>query len=158
MTNRVGIQRAIVQLPEGSIPEILNPSPGNVGGFSAGILRIKSTDTLLNASANITGHNSFGGDRQLWFIGSISSSNDNVGIVNRIAGGELNFLTSQGVKMTIPDEGGLILLGVTGALTLPNMTTGQRDLIVKTNGMMIYNATTNKIQGVEANVWVDLKA
>lgn len=42
------------------------------------------------------------------------------------------------------------------ALILNKPTTTQRDALTAVNGMLIYNATTNKFQGRAGGVWVDL--
>ena len=40
---------------------------------------------------------------------------------------------------------------------VPQLTTAQRDEIqVPVRGQLIYNTTTNKFQGYESNVWVNL--
>lgn len=43
-----------------------------------------------------------------------------------------------------------------GQLIVPRMTTVQRDALLIVNGSVIYNTTTNKMQAVEAGVWVNL--
>jgi hypothetical protein len=46
--------------------------------------------------------------------------------------------------------------GTTGAVLLPRLTTAQRDALTATNGMILYNTTTDKIQAYAAGAWVDL--
>lgn len=43
-----------------------------------------------------------------------------------------------------------------GAFLLPRMTTTQRDALTATDGMMVYNTSTNKVQARAAGAWVDL--
>lgn len=43
-----------------------------------------------------------------------------------------------------------------GALLLPRMTTTQRDALTATDGMLLYNTSTNKVQARAAGAWVDL--
>lgn len=43
-----------------------------------------------------------------------------------------------------------------GPVTLPTYTTTQRDALTPSNGMLIYNSTTGKIQGRAGGAWVDL--
>jgi hypothetical protein len=45
---------------------------------------------------------------------------------------------------------------LTEALLLPRLTTAERDGISATNGMIIYNSTTDKFQGRANGSWVDL--
>ena len=87
-----------------SVLETVGGNNGSVGGFSAGNLMVRSSGTGVNASANITGHNSFGGNKQLWFLGSISSSNDDITFINRQTG-SLTFFTSNALAVTIESGG-----------------------------------------------------
>ena len=45
---------------------------------------------------------------------------------------------------------------LTEELLLGNMTTAERDALTASNGMMLYNTTTNKFQGYENGSWVNL--
>lgn len=44
----------------------------------------------------------------------------------------------------------------TGAVLFPRLTTTERDALTPTNGMVIYNSSTNKLQVRAAGAWVDL--
>jgi hypothetical protein len=46
--------------------------------------------------------------------------------------------------------------GTNGAVLLPRLTTAQRDALTPTNGMILYNTTTDKIQAYAGGAWVDL--
>jgi len=63
--------------------DMTGDTPGSVGGFPSGALHITSPSASVNSNAVITGHNSFGGNKQLWYLGSGSSSNDNIAFINR---------------------------------------------------------------------------
>jgi len=63
--------------------EVVGVLPGTVGGFSSGQLHVRSSGTGVNDNAVITLHNSFGGNTQLAYFGSTSSSNQDIGIINR---------------------------------------------------------------------------
>ena len=84
--------------------DVTGNSPGNVGGFPAGALQITSPTDAVNASAVITGHNSFGGNKQLWYLGSSSSSNDNITLINR-QNGLLALATNNQTRLTIQSTG-----------------------------------------------------
>ena len=93
---RLGVN---TETPNGPL-DVTGNSPGNVGGFPAGALQITSPTALINANAVITGHNVFGGNKQLWYLGSSSTSNDNVTLRNR-QNGSLDFATNDTTAMTI---------------------------------------------------------
>lgn len=81
----------------------------NIGGFASGSLHVTSTSALVNANAVITGHNLFGGNKQLWYLGS--SSNDNIAFINR-QNADLSFSTNSITRITI-DNVGNVGIGVT---------------------------------------------
>ena len=46
--------------------------------------------------------------------------------------------------------------GTTGAVTLPTLTTTQRNALSAANGMVVYNSTDSKIQAYAGGSWVNL--
>lgn len=54
------------------------------------------------------------------------------------------------------DSTALEINSTTGAFIPPRMTTTQRDALTATNGMVIYNSTTDKLQVRAAGTWTDL--
>lgn len=89
-------------------------APGaSVGGFPSGSLHLTSPSALENANAVITGHNLFGGNKQLWYLGSTSSSNDDIAFINR-QGGRLS-LNAGGAARLIVETGGNVGIGLAGA-------------------------------------------
>ena len=50
----------------------------------------------------------------------------------------------------------LTVTGATGAVTLPTLTTTQRNALTAVNGMLIYNTTDSKIQAYAGGAWVNL--
>lgn len=46
--------------------------------------------------------------------------------------------------------------GTTGAVTLPTLTTTQRNALSAANGMVVYNSTDSKIQAYAGGTWVNL--
>lgn len=91
---------------------VIGTSPGSVGGFSSGALQLTSSSTDVNANAVITGHNSNAGNKQLWYLGSTSSSNDNIALINRQNGSvSLNTNNVERVKV---DSVGNVAIGPSG--------------------------------------------
>tara|TARA_B100000949_G_scaffold89894_1_gene80297 strand:+ start:1999 stop:2262 length:264 start_codon:yes stop_codon:yes gene_type:complete len=54
------------------------------------------------------------------------------------------------------EAGNITTITITGGLVLPRLTTDQRNNISVVDGMVIYNTTTNKFQGIANGVWVNL--
>lgn len=75
-----------------------------VGGFAGGQLQVTGQSASVNSNAVITGHNLFGGNKQLWYFGSTSSSNDNIAFINR-QNAELHFNTNNASRMMIQADG-----------------------------------------------------
>lgn len=62
-----------------------------------------------------------------------------------------------GIGATAPATSAILeIASTTGAVLLPRMTTTQRDALTAVNGMILYNSTTDKLQGRAAGAWVDL--
>lgn len=91
--------------------EVVGDNPGNVGGFPSGGLQIRGPGTSANSNAVITLHNSFNGNTQLAYLGSVSSSNQNIALINR-QNAELHFHTNDLNRMTI-QAGGNVGIGQT---------------------------------------------
>ncbi|MEE8263256.1 MAG: hypothetical protein V3R83_12410 [Gammaproteobacteria bacterium] len=68
--------------PQGTI-QIFGDANGNQGGFASGILQIRNSKSGEFDGAFMTGHSSFGGNTQLWYFGSTSSSNHTIAMINR---------------------------------------------------------------------------
>ena len=47
-------------------------------------------------------------------------------------------------------------LNLSDSFSVPTLTTTQRDALSATNGMVVYNTSTNKFQGYEAGSWSNL--
>lgn len=93
----------------------LKCSPGtSVGGFASGGLHVTSPSTLVNANAVITGHNSNAGNKQLWYLGSASSSDDRIALINR-QNSDLTLHTNDTERFRI-EPGGSVAIGTSSAL------------------------------------------
>ena len=88
--------------------DIIGVTPGDVGGFAAGQLQVTSSLSDPNANAVITGHNLNGGNKQLWYLGSGSSGNDNITFLNR-QDADLILGTNNTTRLTIDNTGNVVL-------------------------------------------------
>lgn len=84
--------------------EVFGAGGSSVGGFASGVLHVTDPSASVNANAVITGHNSFGGNKQLWYVGSTSSSNDNIAFINR-QNANLQLNTNNLARLTILADG-----------------------------------------------------
>jgi hypothetical protein len=124
----------------------------NIGlGYQA----MRTTPSARTGSSNIAI-----GDRI--DIPSITSSNqvvigsNSVNWLTRFTGGGWLFNNTGSAVTTQTPSTALEINGTTGAVLLPRLTTAQRDALTPTDGMQIYNTTTNKFQGRAGGAWVDL--
>ncbi len=94
---------------------VTSGTPGaSVGGFASGQFRLTNPSTDANANSVLTGHNLNGGNKQLWYLGSVSSSNDAIAFINR-QNSDLFFSTNNIERLRI-EPGGSIAIGVSSAL------------------------------------------
>lgn len=163
VNERLGVGTSI---PNATV-DVRGASGASVGGFPSGHLHVTSVSASVNANAVVTGHNLFGGNKQLWYLGSISGSNDNIAFINRQPG-TMGFLTGGATRVTI-DNGGGVGIGVstidpsallqlnstTRGVLPPRMTTTQRDAIASpATGLTIYNTTTSVLNTFNGTSWV----
>ncbi len=142
---------------------LTNPqSPFVVQGSSNwGVAEIVGAAANSEASIGFRSSNRAKGDSTTWILGV----NNNAGAVgafslyrpNGLGSGSqaISVLTNGrvGIGTSIP-AGALDVSSTTGALIVPRMTTGQRDLLVPVNGMIIYNISTSQFNFRENGVWV----
>jgi len=76
---------------------------------------------------------------------------------NRIITG-VNGTTLQGESNLTFDGSSLTVTSTTGGVVIPRMTTAQRNSVSATNGMMIYNTSTNAFQFYQNGSWALLGA
>ncbi|KKN98406.1 hypothetical protein LCGC14_0144980 [marine sediment metagenome] len=150
-TKRFGVGTAT---PNATL-DVTGNSPGNVGGFPAGALQITSPTDAVNASAVITGHNSYQGNKQLWYLGSSSSSNDNITLINR-QNGNLALATNDTTRVTIQSTGNVeineyIKLGSGAPVIKMKKLTGTAGAEGSTNDI-VHELVREKVLGME--VWV----
>lgn len=99
-TDRVGVGTSS---PQARLQ--VSGAPGaSVGGFASGQLHITSLSADENANAVITGHNLNAGNKQLWYFGSVSSSNDDIAFINR-RNAAMFFSTSNAIRFYIESDG-----------------------------------------------------
>jgi len=99
--------------------ELVADTPGTVGGFASGAFQVRSPSTAVNANAVITGHNSNGGNKQLWYFGSTSSSNDNIAFINR-QNSSISLSTNNITRFTVDQNGKIFALNDLQFSAYPN--------------------------------------
>lgn len=93
--------------------EVKGLLPGTVGGFPSGLLHVTTADNSEFANSVITGHNSYTGNTQLWYLGSVSSSNDNIAFINR-QDGSLSLWTNNVERFRVASTG----INITGRVDI----------------------------------------
>ena len=78
---------------------------------------------------------------------------DDIGIGLGQVGDSLSWDKTQGMRITAGDD----KTQVTGSyIQMPSLTTTERDEISASNGMLIYNSSTNKLQAYENGAWANI--
>ena len=88
--------------------EVIGVSGASVGGFPSGAFHVTSPSASANANSVITGHNLSGGNKQLWYLGSVSGSNDNIALISRQFG-SLSLHTGGAVRLTVENGGTVVV-------------------------------------------------
>ena len=104
---RVGVGTAAPNAPL----EVKGTLPGIVGGFYSGHLHVTGEGDTLYSNSVITGHSSYNGNTQLWYLGSMSSSNNDIEFRNR-QNAAMHFSTNNADRMII-DASGNVGIGLT---------------------------------------------
>ncbi len=123
--------------------EVKGVLPGEVGGFYSGIFHVTNVANAQYTGSVITGHSAYSTNTQLWWLGSTSSGNDDIGLINR-QDGDLHFYTNDASRMVI-DATGYIGIGtlspperlsVVGNIATGDTATGDVDVFhyFSTNG------------------------
>lgn len=146
---RLGIGTPIPAAPL----EVVGDQPGVVGGFQAGAFQVRGDGTAQFSNAVITGHSSFNGNTQLWYIGSASSSNDDILILNR-QNGSISFSTNNIARFVIQADGTIKIVNkienAVGTAALPSYSfTGDPDTGVFNVSADILGLTAGGVQGLQ---------
>ncbi|KKN40059.1 hypothetical protein LCGC14_0737220 [marine sediment metagenome] len=80
---------------------------GNIGGHQSGMLHVTGDGVAEFSNSVITGHSAYGGNTQLWYLGSTSSSNDAIGFINR-QNAAIEFHTNNALRVSITNTGLII--------------------------------------------------
>ena len=139
--NKVGIGTATPNAPL----EVKGVKPGVVGGWQSGMLQVTGDGAEFYSSV-ITGHNSFNGNTQLWYLGSTSSSgNDNIAFINR-QNAAIHFNTNNAFRMAI-DANGKVGIGDSSPDAMLEITTPTG----ATNYLMLTNSSDGDILTVDSS-------
>ncbi len=91
--------------------EVVGTPPGSVGGFQSGMFQVTNPSTAEFGNAVITGHNYFSDNTQLWYLGSVSGSDNDIGFINR-QNATMQFWTNN-IERVVIDANGLVGIGTT---------------------------------------------
>lgn len=154
-------------------------TPGTtVGGFASGQLHVTNPSAVEFANSVITGHNLFSTNTQLWYLGSVSSSNNDIAIINRQTG-SLSLHTNNIERINIGSAGAInifnsLSVGFAGAIKASTIlqvdsttkgtmgtrwtdtqeTTNVAALVAGDEALMWFNITTKQFMGWNGTVAV----
>ena len=100
--------------------EVKGALPGSVGGFQSGTFHVTNSSAAQYSNSVITGHNAYNTNTQLWYLGSVSSSNNDIAFINRQVG-VIGFDTNNTRRMTIL-SGGNVGMGESSPLDILHVT------------------------------------
>ncbi len=83
---------------------------GNIGGYQSGMFHVTGSGTAQFSNSVITGHSAYDTNTQLWYLGSTSSSNNDIAFINR-QNAPLHFYTNNTSRMTIDAAGNVTFTG-----------------------------------------------
>jgi hypothetical protein len=145
-----------------------NKSSNTAIGYGAGLNITTGTGNtmvgrdILNVGGSTTGSYNvmIGYPNGAMTLTSLSSNyqiNINNSIVRNTSGQYfLNTNTTPSSIPTFTASAALEINGTAGAVLFPRLTTTQRDALTATDGMVIYNTSTSKLQVRAGGAWVDL--
>lgn len=144
----------------------------SVGGRATGQLKIMTNLSGVNDTAIMTGHSSFNGDTQQWYLGGVSSSNQHIAFINR-SNAEFQLWTNNAVGLTqtgdkayifknadnslnISKDGMFTFNGTKHGLRLPNHTTTTRLALTHANGLIIWDDTLDTLMLSVNGLWKNM--
>ncbi len=83
---------------------------GNIGGFQSGMFHVTGSGDTEFSNSVITGHSAYNTNTQLWYLGSMTASNNDIAFINR-QNAAMHFSTNNTSRMTIDAAGDVLLAG-----------------------------------------------
>ncbi|KKK86735.1 hypothetical protein LCGC14_2760270, partial [marine sediment metagenome] len=117
---------------------------GNVGGHQSGMLHVTGDGTVEFSNSVITGHSAYGGNTQLWYLGSASVENNDIAFINR-ENAPIHFHTNNAPRVTIDAIGnvGFGTIFPTAAIQMGN----DKLIALDTNAGLTASTTQSQGQG-----------
>jgi hypothetical protein len=124
---------------------------------AAGMIAAVDTDGFVTSTFSAANNANAGSRFRLTKYGTAHSTKPSQGFASLVATNGVLISTNVSDISTEPATSAILDLSTTtGAVLFPRLTSTQRDALTATNGMVIYNTTTDKLQVRAAGAWVDL--